>query len=184
MITQKYKLSVNRNIWTNMDIYLHMYWNQNDQKISFHTSFLSNNISSENLKSSKLPRIKCTKFLFCRHKPEEVSICFWVSVQFEHHAEVLSRNEKHGIQISFQAHGNYIEIDSYSIGFEFPRRFYFIPEKWMSLCLTLNKMLKVYLNSELMLERDIYVGTKDFELPVDFLKNLQIGKASKFAIRT
>ena len=70
---------------------------------------------------------------------EEFSICFWVSVQFEHHAEVLSRNEKHGIQISFQAHGNYIEIDSYSIRFIFPRKFNFIPEKWMFLCLTLKK---------------------------------------------
>ena len=112
---------------------------------------------------------------------EEFSICFWVSLQFEYHAEVLSIKENAGLKISFQAHGNYIEIDSYSIRFEFPRKFNFIPEKWMFLCLTFEKELKVYLNSKLIFEKGVTMGTKNLKLPVDFLKNLQIGKASKFA---
>ena len=112
---------------------------------------------------------------------EEFSICFWVLVNFEYHAEVLSRNENGGVIITFLSHGNYIEVDSYSIRFEFPRNFRFIPEKWMFLCLTSNKRLKVYLNSELIFEKEIDNVTEGLRLPKDFLKYLQIGKASAFA---
>ena len=50
----------------------------------------------------------------------------------------------------------------------------------MFLCLTSNKRLKVYLNSELIFEKEIDNVTEGLRLPKDFLKNLQIGKASAF----
>ena len=105
------------------------------------------------LKAPNFPEGKAPETSFAELKNPKMfnadafTICFWVSVTFEHHAEILSRAEKTGLLITFLSHGNYIDIGEHSVRFEIPKKFDFIPEKWMFLCWTYQKLLKVYFGS-------------------------------------
>ena len=109
------------------------------------------------------------------------SICFWVSVTFEHHAEILSRAEKSGLVITFLSHGNYVDLGEHSVRFQIPDKFDFLPEKWIFLCLSYKKILKVYLNSVLIFDQYMENHSMNFKLDESFLKHIQLGKASNFA---
>ena len=109
------------------------------------------------------------------------SICFWVSVTFEHHAEILSRAEKSGLVITFLSHGNYVDLGEHSVRFQIPDKFDFLPEKWIFLCLSYKKILKVYLNSVLIFDQNMENHSMSFKLDENFLKHIQLGKASNFA---
>ena len=129
------------------------------------------------LKTPKFPDGKTPPSSFATFRGAKLFARLWVSPTHKHHAEVLSRNEDSGLLLTFKSDGNYIAIDSYYIRFDFSSDF--VPSKWMFFCFTFDNSenkIKIYEGSKLILEKQI-----SKEIPEDFLQNLQLGKASKFA---
>ena len=112
----------------------------------------------------------------------DISICFWVSILYPHHAEVLSRSDHSGLLITFKEDGNYFAVGSYFIWFEFGMDNPFIPGKWMFFCFTYDntkKIIKIFHGSDLLLKKQLEENYLIF--PNNFLQKLILGRSAGFA---
>ena len=113
----------------------------------------------------------------------KVSSCLWTSLYFEDFAATWSSDNRY-FGTLFQPDVKYFYVGHLSIRLIFPEHFPFTPEKWMFFCFSFDntiKMLKVYVDSEKIIEKIINKGLENFELNNDFLKHERFARAKEFA---
>ena len=113
----------------------------------------------------------------------KISSCFWTSLYLEDLGYVWART-KSSFGFRFQRGRNYIFVDYVAIRYEIPSDFIFTPEKWIFFCFSFdntNKELKLFLNSQKILDKIIEKHWDNFKIEKNFLQSAKFGDASKFA---
>ena len=115
---------------------------------------------------------------------KQVSSCLWNSLNFESFAETWSSSNSF-FGTAFWTGVAYLYIGPFSsTRMTIPEHVSFTPEKWRFFCFSfdnIEKVLKVYIDSEKIMETTIDNGLDNFEIESDFLKGEKFASAKKFA---
>ena len=113
-----------------------------------------------------------------------LSSCLWTSLYAEDFGSTWSFGNNF-FRTSFRSEGKIFAIGEYTvILIDYPEHLLFTPEKWLFFCFSfdnIEKVIKVYVDSEKILEKKIHKGLEDFEIESNFLKEEKFANAKEFA---